>query len=80
MTTAKEDRIIVLREFGSEFNANLALNLLQEAGINAQLLGTDWPGVQGVPLPGQGVCAWWSLPATPRPPARSSAPSRTDHT
>ena len=55
MTTAKEDRIIVLREFGSEFNANLALNLLQEAGINAQLLGTDWPGVQGVPLPGQGM-------------------------
>ena len=29
MTTAKEDRIIVLREFGSEFNANLALNLGQ---------------------------------------------------
>ena len=45
----------MLREFGSEFNANIALNLLQDAGIPAQLLGTDWPGVQGVPLPGQGM-------------------------
>ena len=55
MDSKSNDQVIVLREFGSEFNANIALNLLQDAGIPAQLLGTDWPGVQGVPLPGQGM-------------------------
>lgn len=55
MASKEEDRLIVLREFGSEFSANIALTLLQDAAIPAQLLGTDWPGVQGVPMPGRGM-------------------------
>ena len=39
MDSKSNDQVIVLREFGSEFNANIALNLLQDAGIPAQLLG-----------------------------------------
>ncbi len=49
------DKLTVIREFGSAFNAHLAQNLLENEGIPCQLLGSDWDGPYGVPLPGNGM-------------------------
>lgn len=50
--TPKDNAIVVVGEYLNDFDATLALNLLREAGINCELEGSVWPGVNGVGMPG----------------------------
>lgn len=46
------DKLIILRDFQDNFTAHLALTILQDNDIPAQLLGSEWDGPLGVPMAG----------------------------